>query len=214
MAEKKVDLKSMTKQEKRDYIWYYYKTHIITGLLAILLVGSLIYEVTSKDQIIFSLTLFGASEPTLYYEEIEEDLTQLVAPDSNAKETVRVQFFALNEVEESFDEITDLYQQKMMTQVAAKELDLVIMGENDFKFYANQNMFEPLNEVTGIDWSLVADQDLLKDSTTQLIYGIKMSENSLLNTVNYDSEGKVLALINNSNHKEMATKIINYLLPQ
>ena len=55
MAEKKVDLKTMTRKEKKDYIWYYYKSHMMMGLFAVVLVGSLIYDVMTKDKIIFSL---------------------------------------------------------------------------------------------------------------------------------------------------------------
>lgn len=214
MAEKKVDMKSMTRRERKDYIWYYYKTHIIVGICTLILAGTLIYDVVSKDQVIFSLTLFGEVDPTLDCEVIERDLTQLIAPEATEKETVRVQFYGLNDVETSFDEITDLYQQKMMTQVAASELDLVIMGENDFEFYIDQNMFQPLNELHDIDWSLVDEDQLLKDDETNMIYGIKMSENPIFKTINFDSEGKVLTLISNSKNKEMAVEIINYLLPE
>ena len=51
-----------------------------------------------------------------------------MAPEATKKEKVLVQFYGLNEVETSFDEMTDLYQQKMISQIAAQELDLVIMG--------------------------------------------------------------------------------------
>ena len=54
MEEKRVDFKSMTKQEKRDYIWYYYKNHMLIGLFSIVLIGSLVYDVASKNQIVFS----------------------------------------------------------------------------------------------------------------------------------------------------------------
>lgn len=214
MAEKKVDLKSMSRQEKKDYIWYYYKNHILMGIFAVVLVGSLIYDVMTKDKIIFSLTLFGEAESALQIEEIQQDLTQLVAPEAAEREKVLVQFYSLNDVETSFNEMTDLYQQKMMSQIAAQELDLVIMGENDFKFYARENMFEPLNELVGIDWSLVEDAQLIKDEETDFVYGIKMERSQLLNSINYETNGKVLALINNSLNKEMAMEVINQLLAE
>lgn len=214
MAEKKVDLKSMSRQEKKDYIWYYYKNHILMGIFAVVLVGSLIYDVMTKDKIIFSLTLFGEAESALQIEEIQQDLTQLVAPEAAEREKVLVQFYSLNDVETSFNEMTDLYQQKMMSQIAAQELDLVIMGENDFKFYERENMFEPLNELVGIDWSLVEDAQLIKDEETDFVYGIKMERSQLLNSINYETNGKVLALINNSLNKEMAMEVINQLLAE
>ena len=187
MAEKKVDLKTMTRKEKKDYIWYYYKSHMMMGLFAVVLVGSLIYDVMTKDKIIFSLTLFGEAESGVQIEEIQQDLTQLV---------------------------TDLYQQKMISQIAAQELDLVIMGESDFGFYAEEKMFEALNEISGIDWNLVEETQLIKDEQTDLVYGIKMAGSQLLNRINYDTNGKVLALINNSLNKEMAVDVINQLLSE
>ncbi|WP_317326820.1 hypothetical protein [Turicibacter sanguinis] len=214
MAEKKVDLKTMTRKEKKDYIWYYYKSHMMMGLFAVVLVGSLIYDVMTKDKIIFSLTLFGEAESGVQIEEIQQDLTQLVAPEATKKEKVLVQFYGLNEVETSFDEMTDLYQQKMISQIAAQELDLVIMGESDFGFYAEEKMFEALNEISGIDWSLVEETQLIKDEQTDLVYGIKMAGSQLLNRINYDTNGKVLALINNSLNKEMAVDVINQLLSE
>lgn len=187
---------------------------MMMGLFAVVLVGSLIYDVMTKDKIIFSLTLFGEAESGVQIEEIQQDLTQLVAPEATKKEKVLVQFYGLNEVETSFDEMTDLYQQKMISQIAAQELDLVIMGESDFGFYAEEKMFEALNEISGIDWNLVEETQLIKDEQTDLVYGIKMAGSQLLNRINYDTNGKVLALINNSLNKEMAVDVINQLLSE
>lgn len=88
------------------------------------------------------------------------------------------------------------------------------MGESDFGFYAEEKMFEALNEISGIDWNLVEETQLIKDEQTDLVYGIKMAGSQLLNRINYDTNGKVLALINNSLNKEMAVDVINQLLSE
>lgn len=212
MAEKRVDFKSMTKQEKRDYIWYYYKNHMLIGLFSIVLIGSLVYDVASKNQIVFSLTLFGESDAVLELEEIQQTLTEVIVPNGSEKEKVLVQFYGLHEVQDTFDEITDLYQQKMLTQIAAQELDLVVMSESDFNFYSQENMFDSLDELEGINWGLISDKQLIKDSKVNKIYGIKLIENELLNEINYESSGKVIALVKNSLNKDKAVQVINYLL--
>ena len=124
MAEKKVELSKMNLKEKWEYLWYYYKNYMIYGIIGLILGLSILFEVVTNDEVIFNLTLCGQAEWIPSYTELEQNLTKLLSPDAKRKETARVQLYALENIEESFDELTALYQQKLMTQVAARELDL------------------------------------------------------------------------------------------
>ncbi|MGK0466111.1 hypothetical protein [Clostridium sp.] len=54
-----VDLKSMSKKKKAEYIWDYYKVHIIGTIAIICIVGSLIHSQLTKIDYVFNLTVIG-----------------------------------------------------------------------------------------------------------------------------------------------------------
>ncbi len=211
MAEKKVDLGKMNPKEKWDYLWYYYKNYMIYGIIGLILVFSIVFEIVTNDQVIFNLTLCGQAELIPGYTELEQELTQLLSPDAKRKETARVQLYALENIEESFDELTALYQQKLMTQVAAGELDLLVINQVDFDSMYHEGLFEPLGANKQIKWDQIDAQSLVYAPNQEEVYAIKVDTNPILEALDYPTQNKLLVMINNSARKTEATQVINYL---
>lgn len=214
MAEKKVELKSMTKKQRWDYLVYYYKNHMLVGIIGLILIGTLIFELVNNEKVIFMLTLCGQGELIPGYTALEEELTGLISPETKKKETARIQLYALENIEESFDDLTALYQQKFLAQVAASELDLVVINEADYDVFYEQGLFEPLEAQSDINWEQINEADLVYGVTDQHIYGIKVENNQILESIDYPTQNKMLVMINNSTRKAESVKIINYLFSQ
>lgn len=214
MAEKKVELKSMTKKQRWDYIGYYYKNYMLVGIVALVLIGTLIFELVSNEKVIFTLTLCGQGELIPGYTVFEEELTELISPESKKKETARVQLYALENIGESFDDLTALYEQKFLAQVAANELDLVVINEADYDIFYEQGLFEPLETQSQINWEQINEADLVYGAAEQHIYGIKVENNQILESIDYPTQNKMLVMVNNSTRKAESVKIINYLFSE
>ena len=212
MAETKVDLSKMNPKEKWDYLWYYYKNYMIYGIIGLILGLSIVFEVVTNDEVIFNLTLCGQAESIPGYNELEENITKLLSPDAKRKETARVQLYALENIEESFDELTALYQQKLMTQVAAGELDLLVINEVDFDPMYQEGLFEPLGLNQQINWDQIDSQSLVYGPNQEEVYAIKVEGNPILEALDYPTQHKLLVMINNSTRQTEAAQVINYLL--
>ena len=68
----------MSKKEKVEYIWEYYKLHIIGVLAITFMVGSLIYSQITKVDYVFNLTMIGNMVDGNKRTDLEKQLTSMV----------------------------------------------------------------------------------------------------------------------------------------
>ena len=80
-----VDLKNMSKKKKAEYIWEYYKLHIIGVLVIIFIVGSLINSQITKVDYVFNLTMIGNMVDENKRIDFEKQLTSIVIKDGEKK---------------------------------------------------------------------------------------------------------------------------------
>ncbi|MEK6263486.1 MAG: hypothetical protein N2B06_01685 [Clostridium sp.] len=80
-----VDLKSMSKKKKAEYIWDYYKLHIIGTLVIISIVGSLIHSQLTKIDYVFNLTMIGNGIDATMKSNLENKLTSVVVKEGEIR---------------------------------------------------------------------------------------------------------------------------------
>ena len=210
MVKQNIKLKEMTMKKRCSYFWDYYRYHVIGACLILVLMGTVIREVANQSTILLNVVISEMINERTDVTELEQQLTQLVKSEAEENETIRIYTYPFNNIESSSRDLTQVYLEKFVAQVAISELDVFILEENDFSYFYEQGLFKPLDEllqeVEGIDSSdyLLAEDDH--------VYAIRLEGNKLLEAKGIETKNKVVTVLSNSLRQEESADLILALL--
>ena len=210
MVKQNIKLKEMTMKKRCSYFWDYYRYHVIGAFLILVLMGTVIQEVANQSTILLNVVISEMINERTDVTELEQQLTQLVKSEAEENETIRIYTYPFNNIESSSSDLTQVYLEKFVAQVAISELDVFILEENDFSYFYEQGLFKPLDEllqeVEGMDSSdyLLADEDH--------VYAIRLDGNKLLEDKGIETKNKVVTVLSNSLRQEESADLILALL--
>ena len=210
MVKQNIKLKEMTMKKRCSYFWDYYRYHVIGACLILVLMGTVIREVANQSTILLNVVISEMINERMDVTELEQQLTQLVKSEAEENETIRIYTYPFNNIESSSSDLTQVYLEKFVAQVAISELDVFILEENDFSYFYEQGLFKPLDEllqeVEGIDSSdyLLAEDDH--------VYAIRLEGNKLLEAKGIETKNKVVTVLSNSLRQEESADLILALL--
>ena len=210
MVKQNIKLKEMTMKKRCRYFWDYYRYHVIGACLILVLMGTVIREVANQSTILLNVVISEMINERTDVTELEQQLTQLVKSEAEENETIRIYTYPFNNIESSSSDLTQVYLEKFVAQVAISELDVFILEENDFSYFYEQGLFKPLDEllqeVEGIDSSdyLLAEDDH--------VYAIRLEGNKLLEAKGIETKNKVVTVLSNSLRQEESADLILALL--
>lgn len=210
MVKQNIKLKEMTMKKRCSYFWDYYRYHVIGACLILVLMGTVIREVANQSTILLNVVISEMINERTDVTELEQQLTQLVKSEAEENETIRIYTYPFNNIESSSSDLTQVYLEKFVAQVAISELDVFILEENDFSYFYEQGLFKPLDEllqeVEGIDSSdyLLAEDDH--------VYAIRLEGNKLLEAKGIETKNKVVTVFSNSLRQEESADLILALL--
>ena len=210
MVKQNIKLKEMTMKQRFSYFWDYYRYHVIGACLILVLMGTVIREVANQSTILLNVVISEMINERTDVTELEQQLTQIVKSEAEENETIRIYAYPFNNIESSSSDLTQVYLEKFVAQVAISELDVFILEENDFSYFYEQGLFKPLDEllqeVEGIDSSdyLLAEDDH--------VYAIRLEGNKLLEAKGIETKNKVVTVLSNSLRQEESADLILALL--
>ena len=210
MVKQNIKLKEMTMKKRCSYFWDYYRYHVIGACLILVLMGTVIREVAHQSTILLNVVISEMINERTDVTELEQQFTQLVKSEAEENETIRIYTYPFNNIESSSSDLTQVYLEKFVAQVAISELDVFILEENDFSYFYEQGLFKPLDEllqeVEGIDSSdyLLAEDDH--------VYAIRLEGNKLLEAKGIETKNKVVTVLSNSLRQEESADLILALL--
>lgn len=210
MVKQNIKLKEMTMKKRCSYFWDYYRYHVIGACLILVLMGTVIREVANQSTILLNVVISEMINERTDVTELEQQLTQLVKSEAEENETIRIYTYPFNNIESSSSDLTQVYLEKFVAQVAISEMDVFILEENDFSYFYEQGLFKPLDEllqeVEGIDSSdyLLAEDDH--------VYAIRLEGNKLLEAKGIETKNKVVTVLSNSLRQEESADLILALL--
>ena len=210
MVKQNIKLKEITMKKRCSYFWDYYRYHVIGACLILVLMGTVIREVANQSTILLNVVISEMINERTDVTELEQQLTQLVKSEAEENETIRIYTYPFNNIESSSSDLTQVYLEKFVAQVAISELDVFILEENDFSYFYEQGLFKPLDEllqeVEGIDSSdyLLAEDDH--------VYAIRLEGNKLLEAKGIETKNKVVTVLSNSLRQEESADLILALL--
>ncbi|WP_160685801.1 hypothetical protein [Clostridium sp. C2-6-12] len=202
-------LANKTFMEKVDYIWTYYKLHIIGFLVLFFFVGSYISNLINRQEVYCNITYVGNSINTQELEPIKNTLSDTLL--QNPKKQVIL-----------FDSVfTDLnteagtaMKQKLHVSIAAQQIDLAIVNKKFFEENFSSEMFMNLESLDGFSELSISNHELLKkaDSNGNSIYGISVKNLNLLKDVHYTNDDNYLVVISNTEHKDAIMNVLKTFL--
>lgn len=145
--EEREALKHGTLKEKFDYFLDYYKWYVIVAIIAVIFIGSLVYQqLTEKERAIFVAML------NVYELEASEEYPQRFAEYVGLNtDDYDIWFDTSMHMDSSdlaaYDENTMATTQKLMVYIAAQEIDVLIANESTTNSYAYNETFYDLHSI-------------------------------------------------------------------
>jgi hypothetical protein len=208
----KEKIKGMTGKEKAQYIWEYYKLHMMITIIVIGFIGSYAYYAAGNKSAEFNITIIGGYIEQGKIEALQNKITAELITDKKNKREIIVDFLGGNG--QQLDLNT---QMKLSTSVAAKEIDILILDKKHFEFFANQGAFMKLSGIPVITQLNIPDSNLIKyqpknsngkTDGKEDIYGINVEDMPILKDLGYDTKDNVLCVLSNT---KRLNKVENFL---
>ncbi|MBU3113979.1 hypothetical protein [Clostridium lacusfryxellense] len=209
-----VDLKGMSKKKKAEYIWEYYKLHIIGVLVVISIIGSLVHSQITKVDYVFNLTMLGNTVNTDKVTDLQSKLTSLVVKDGDTKKEAIISNMSLGGSTSSDPTMESQYMQKFVAQLSVGELDVVILDKDMFESFAKQDMFLRLDNLSGFDLASIKSEKIEATATdkTKAVYAINAKDIKVFKDVGYDTTNKVIGIISTTKQKNNSVLVLKWLL--
>lgn len=200
------DFSKMTKKQKREYIWDYYKLPIIGGIIIISIVVSIVNSMVNGERYAFNLTVIGGYLDTEKSGEIGDDITKLLYQGDD-RTLAGVDYYSLMPDQNNVPQLDYNMAQKFMAKVAAKQIDVIVLPEEMYKSYLEEDFFLDLTKVSGLN---LLDSKLAQND--EGVFGVYLDSNDFYNIEEYESGKYILGIVSSTERVEEDVKVINDLL--
>jgi len=214
-GERKNWFRNMTTKEKVEYIWDYYKVHIITGILVIYLLSAFTSSVLNRKEYVLNIAFVGKYMDFDRLNEFTKEVTKELIGDPSGKKQASIDFYMLVKGTNGNLTLDPVSTQKLMARMGAQDIDVIILDKNNFDILASQGAFLRLDEIKGLNLSglNVAKVEEPSNEVKLGAYGIYVGwNNKYLKNLGYDYNDKIVAIIANGQHKDLAIKFVKWLL--
>lgn len=193
-------------KEKANNFLYYYKVHIIVGIILLVFLVFGLKSCLTRVEHDFSLAFIGKIDYTstdLLKNELKSNIPEIKEPEFDSA------YVTLDE--KSPSEETAMIQKAMVIMVAS-ETDMYILDKDLFEIYAKDGYFEPLEaSVTNIGVETKSEKALYakaESDTEEHLYGIDITDSSILKKAGISGKSMVAAVSVNSKRKDKALEAV------
>lgn len=129
---------SKTPKEKWGHIWEYYKLHMAVILMILASLSYISYSLMHRKTTVLDVAFYSSVTVSFAeQEELNQRLSEELLPTEEGNKQIVVQAYNQEDTTE---------QQKFVTMLAAKEIDLFIMARQQFDELNKDGYFLPLEE--------------------------------------------------------------------
>ncbi|MBW9171275.1 hypothetical protein [Clostridium estertheticum] len=209
-----VDLKGMSKHKKAEYIWEYYKFHIIGALAAICIIISIIHSQITKPDYVFNLTMISNIADTNKVTNLESLLTKVVVKDGSTRKKAIVSSMPIDTSKNANLQTTSQYMQKLTAEVSVGELDVIILDKTMFESFAKQDMFLRLDNISELNLDSLKGEKIhaIGSDKKNDVYAIDAKDITLLKKLGFDTKNKVIGIVGSTKQKYNSILVLKYLL--
>lgn len=186
-----ITFKDLSKKDKIEHIWYYYKGIIIFAVIGIIIFAYLTVDYINKVDYVFNISLMAGSVDSAKEEALEQDLTKIMIGGNPGRK--RAGFAVYQLVLTNGRLSLDMAQtQKFIITLNAGTSDLVIMPEDVYQDYKDKQIFTDLTKIDGfnIKGYTMADNQSVSPGKSSRIKGIVKSSEKLYITIPVTAKDK------------------------
>ncbi|MBU3170739.1 hypothetical protein [Clostridium estertheticum] len=209
-----VDLKGMSKHKKAEYIWEYYKFHIIGALAIVCIIISIIHSQITKPDYVFNLTMISNIADTNKVTNLESLLTKVVVKDGSTRKKAIVSSMPIDTSKNANLQTTSQYMQKLTAEVSVGELDVIILDKTMFESFAKQDMFLRLDNISELNLDSLKGEKIhaIGSDKKNDVYAIDAKDITLLKKLGFDLKNKVIGIVGSTKQKYNSILVLKYLL--
>lgn len=213
----KQKLKDMNTKQKLEFIWDYYKFHIIGTIVIIAIITSFTVDIMNNKETVLNMTFLGDYMDSDLRETLQNKATSQLVKDNQNKKQILIDF--LIKKNDMKDEYSMASVQKLQASIAAKDIDILVLNKSDFQIYANQGTFMKLSQLPNFSQLDIQEKDLLNfqvkdvDSKPEA-YGINIENLAILKELKYDPKDKVLGIVVNTKRPDKASEFLKWFFAQ
>lgn len=206
-----VDLKNMSKKKQAEYIWDYYKLHIIGVLVIILIAVSFIHSQATKIDYVFNLTMIGNIIDDNKKIDLEKKLTSIVVKQGEIRKQAIVDIMIPDKSNNS-GALSNEYMQKFIAMMSVGELDVIVLDKSLFDTFVKQGMFLRLDN--NLNLATIKNKKIEASSSdnTKAVYAINAENIKIFKDIGYDTNNKVIGIISSCKQVDKATLVLKYLI--
>ncbi len=202
-------------RDKADHFFYYYKFHLLIGVIAIAVIISIAHTVVEKVKEAnrppaqVNVMLYGESQG-VDTDQLEKNIL------SSMPEWQRVDVTETFVPVESGGPYDMAIVQKSVVILATDKSEIYIIDQNQFDRLSAQQFFHPLDELESLlDPNSDSNQPLYaqteKDSTKHL-YGIRIADNEIFKDTGITPNQRIVTIRNGTKNVDNALKLIQKLI--
>ena len=209
-----IDLKNMSNKKKAEYIWDYYKLHIIGVLAIILIVASLIHSQITKIDYVFNLTMIGNTIDENKRVNFEKQLTSFVIKPGDKKKQAIVDIIPADSSNSVESIMSNQYMQKFVVRISVGDLDVVILDKKLFESLVKQDTFLKLENISQLNLATIKNEKIEASGSDnkKAVYAINAVDIKMFNKMGFDTHNKVIGIISSCKQKEKAASVLKWLL--
>ena len=209
-----VDLSSMSKKKKAEYIWEYYKLHIIAVLVIIFIVASFIHGQITKVDYVFNLTLLGNNVDDNKKTEVEKQLTNFVIKNGEQKKQAIIDVIPLEGSSKANASMSSISTQKFIANISVGGIDVIILDKVMFQSFASKGMFSRLDNISQLSLASIKNDKLQAsgDDKVKAVYAINAENIKILKDIGFDTDNMVIGIISTCKQNDKAALVLKWLL--
>ncbi len=219
MEKRLIDYDDLSRKDKIDHIWEYYKLHIIGGIIGVMMLFWVLnhYIFNPPADIVFDLSIFTYAMDTEKSDALTDELSALVSDDLK-REVAAIESF---NIEEGIDYNMQMANvTKIMGKSTLGDFDiLVFVGEN-YSRYLDQGMMKPLDDyiekglITLPEDNYYTAKELgatTEEIKSDSIYLVDVTELPMFEGMLPEGETYYMGIFSNQDNEENITKVLQYM---
>lgn len=213
--EKKTDFKALSKKAKVQYIWDYYKFHILVAICAVAFVVSLIYHYATYKESVLNIIMVNVCDP--YRAEMPglDDFFEEAGLDTSTEEINVDTSNTYNLEDDAFS--TNYYSDQTLTlKLSVGGTDIFFAPEQVFSTYGSAGCLMDLSTVlTEEEMEQYADLFLYasdEENTITIPCGVLLENNSWLMDNGYYDGPCYFGIANNTDNVDLALSFFRYVM--
>ncbi|WP_054787106.1 MULTISPECIES: hypothetical protein [Gracilibacillus] len=197
-------LKTMSFKEAVDYIWEYYKIHIIGIIAGLFILGSIISSVLKEDEVLYNMmvvapipydevNVFSDQINEAHYEDFEVAVDNIIYDGGDLSN-------------QSYDQV-----QKLIAKIAAGMVDVMVTDESFALDLVEQEGLTPIEDLFDVE-KLKQHGVEVVDFGSGTAYGIKSNKLDVFQD-NQHYQSRVLVFPSNAEQVDLTDDFLEALLP-